>query len=279
MTPLRPIASCWFWHPDLADAQVELGESLQRVGRYADSLMPFRQATVSRSASAAAFNNLGIAWRAHDRVGPAQQAFRTAVLLKPDGAKSYANLASVLRRGAQHTAAIVNAQRAARIEPQAADHWLEVGQSRYAAKKYDGAVAAYRMAADRDPDGVKPLWLLAELLSDTGQTDDAIPLYRRVLELAPDDPFGAGLALAHLGVDPTPEQAPAAHLRALYDQYAESFDADLVGNLAYQGRLSSPRRSGKCWGPDPSTSSTRAAARDCRVSPSGLSRAVWTGSI
>jgi predicted TPR repeat methyltransferase len=221
--------------PAMADAHHELGEALQRAGRYADSLPPLRRAAVLGSPSAALLNNLGVALRAHDRRTPATAAFRAAIAMKPEGAKAYANLASVTRLAAGRTEAILNAQRAARIEPEVAEHWLEVGQSRYAAKKFDSAVTAYQAAAKQDPDNAKPIWLLAELLIDTGRYDEAVPHLQRVLELTPDDPYGAALALAHLGAAPAPGQAPAAHLRTLYDQYAPSFDANLVGDLSYRG--------------------------------------------
>ena len=56
-----------------------------------------------------------------------------------------------------------------------------------------------------------------------------------MLEADSADGFGAQLALAKLGQGAVPERAAAAHISALYDQYAGSFDRDLLTNLDYRG--------------------------------------------
>ncbi len=94
--------------------------------------------------------------------------------------------------------------------------------------------ALYEEAVALDPDSLLGTWLLAEARARAGETEAAIRAYRRAIELDPDDRYGASLALARLGAAPAPQQAPAAFVRNLFDQYAETFDAALVAKLRYR---------------------------------------------
>jgi predicted TPR repeat methyltransferase len=108
---------------------------------------------------------------------------------------------------------------------------IEYGQALPA----EQAIAEFREAVRLLPAHAEPMWLLADALARRGQTEDAAEAYRRVLSLDPADAFGAQLALAKLGRGAVPERAAAAHVSALYDQYAGSFDQDLLTNLDYRG--------------------------------------------
>ncbi|HEY0275303.1 MAG TPA: methyltransferase domain-containing protein [Paenirhodobacter sp.] len=64
---------------------------------------------------------------------------------------------------------------------------------------------------------------------------DATVAFERALALDPADMLGARLALDLLA-DPTrAETMPSAFVEALFDQYADHFDAKLMGALAYRG--------------------------------------------
>lgn len=77
-------------------------------------------------------------------------------------------------------------------------------------------------------------WLrLAEYLEKAERPSDAAPALRRVLELDPQDIFGAGLKLALLGEVATPDKPPSRYVEALFDDYADRFEAALVERLDY----------------------------------------------
>ena len=69
-------------------------------------------------------------------------------------------------------------------------------------------------------------------LGDAGSAT-AAGAYRRVLELAPDDVFGAGLRLALLGEGDAPASPPSRFIEGLFDDYADRFDIALVEKLGY----------------------------------------------
>ncbi len=100
----------------------------------------------------------------------------------------------------------------------------------------DHAAAAELM---QDALGVAPSWVfgwfrLGEMQEQRGDLDAAEAAWRRVLELEPTDRPGAALRLALIGRAPAADAAPSAFVEALFDQYAGSFEASLVGRLDYR---------------------------------------------
>lgn len=79
--------------------------------------------------------------------------------------------------------------------------WFELGGEREKLGDRAGAIAAYEAALARDPQGL----------------------------------LAADLKLAALGARETPAAPPADYVAGLFDQYADTFDAHLVGVLDYRG--------------------------------------------
>jgi Predicted methyltransferase (contains TPR repeat) len=61
----------------------------------------------------------------------------------------------------------------------------------------------------------------------------AADAYRRTLQLDPADVFGARLKLALLGDEKVPDRPSSRYVESLFDDYADRFDAALVGKLRY----------------------------------------------
>jgi predicted TPR repeat methyltransferase len=77
--------------------------------------------------------------------------------------------------------------------------------------------------------------LLGRARAALGQRDAAVAALLRALDLEPDDALGVRLDLARLGALPTEEAIGAGYVRALFDNYAGTFDKHLVKNLNYRG--------------------------------------------
>jgi predicted TPR repeat methyltransferase len=75
---------------------------------------------------------------------------------------------------------------------------------------------------------------MAHVQRDTGQTAQAIAGYQRALDLGAD-PELHRYYLAALSTQQPMVNAPAAYVEKLFDQYADDFEAHLVGQLGYQG--------------------------------------------
>jgi predicted TPR repeat methyltransferase len=96
-----------------------------------------------------------------------------------------------------------------------------------------------RQALELVPDWAAGWFRLAGYEEKAGDVMAAISSLARVLDLNPDDIFGARLKRAVLGADAVPGQAPSAYVARLFDDYAERFDSALVERLGYTvpGRL------------------------------------------
>ncbi|SMF42551.1 Predicted methyltransferase, contains TPR repeat [Xaviernesmea oryzae] len=76
-------------------------------------------------------------------------------------------------------------------------------------------------------------WFRLGEYREKARFETAVDAYRRTLDLAPDDVFGARLKLALLGAEEVPDQPPSRYVEGLFDDYADRFDAALVEKLDY----------------------------------------------
>ena len=83
------------------------------------------------------------------------------------------------------------------------------------------------------PDWAAGWFRLADYQEKSGRKVAAVAALKKVLELNPDDIFGAGLKLALLGGAETPEQPSSLYVAQLFDDYADRFDKSLVEKLHY----------------------------------------------
>jgi predicted TPR repeat methyltransferase len=83
------------------------------------------------------------------------------------------------------------------------------------------------------PDWAAGWFRLADYEEKSGRKEAAIAALRKVLDLNPDDIFGAGLKLALLGGSETPDQPSSLYVAQLFDDYADRFDKALVEKLDY----------------------------------------------
>jgi predicted TPR repeat methyltransferase len=74
--------------------------------------------------------------------------------------------------------------------------------------------------------------LMGHALSSLGRHDDASQAYREALKLGPDDPYVRHLAAGSGAVVEGP-RAPGDYVRAVFDGYADRFEAHLIG-LGYR---------------------------------------------
>lgn len=83
------------------------------------------------------------------------------------------------------------------------------------------------------PDWAAGWFRLADYEEKSGRKEAAVAALRKVLDLNPDDIFGAGLKLALLGGSETPAQPSSLYVAQLFDDYADRFDKALVEKLDY----------------------------------------------
>ncbi|SOC46176.1 predicted TPR repeat methyltransferase [Rhizobium subbaraonis] len=98
---------------------------------------------------------------------------------------------------------------------------------------FSGAAELMEQALEISPGWAAGWFRLAEYAEKAGSVPTAAAALGRVLELAPEDPFGAGLRLAVLGAADVPATPPTRYIEQLFDDYAQRFDTALVEKLDY----------------------------------------------
>ncbi|HVK92364.1 MAG TPA: methyltransferase [Mycoplana sp.] len=98
---------------------------------------------------------------------------------------------------------------------------------------YSDAAELMEQALEITPGWAAGWFRFAEYAEKSGQKEAAAAGLAKVLSLAPADPFGAGLKLAVLGASGVPSAPPSRYVEQLFDDYAQRFDAALVGRLDY----------------------------------------------
>lgn len=99
--------------------------------------------------------------------------------------------------------------------------------------EHEAAVELMEQALELVPDWPAGLVRLADYAEKADLQSKSVPALRRALELDPEDIFGARLKLALLGAEDVPDQPPSRYVEALFDDYADRFDAALVERLDY----------------------------------------------
>jgi len=104
-----------------------------------------------------------------------------------------------------------------------------------AAGEPTAAAELAEQALELVPDWAPGWFLLGEWRERAGARTGAIEAFERAAGLDPEDRCGAGPRLARLGARAHPTTLPTAHVRELFDAYADRFEESLVDRLGYRG--------------------------------------------
>src|SRR6202035_2859231 len=100
--------------------------------------------------------------------------------------------------------------------------------------KTRAAYLCQKRAAELEPDQPRRWYDLAELAFQLGRRDEARADYEKYLELKPDDAEIQHMLVA-LRDEPPPPRVPNKDIQQMYDQFASTFEANLIGDLKYRG--------------------------------------------
>ncbi|WP_446010679.1 tetratricopeptide repeat protein [Candidatus Electrothrix sp.] len=174
------------------------GLALFDLERFAEAVVVFRQALQFRQDDPDTWYNLGLALKQDWRYPEAVEAYKQALHLQPDDRDVLFNLANCCRESGER----------------------------------DQAAAYYARLLALDPDNVSALNNYAYLCHLRHDYVQAEQLYERLLQLQPDHPGTRHMLAALTGkATGTPENA---YVCDLFDQYSDTFEQSLVGELGYQ---------------------------------------------
>ena len=116
-----------------------------------------------------------------------------------------------------------------------ADRRYDRAREYEAAGDLPAAAELLAQALEIAPDFASAWFALGDIREQLKDRSGAIAAFRKAVEADRGDRHGAGLRLVRLGEAVTGEPMSQNYVRALFDQYAPRFEADVVGGLAYRG--------------------------------------------
>ena len=170
----------------MAEAWLNRGAALRRLGRFEEALASYRTALREREKYPEAWFNIGVGLsESGDRQG-AIEAYRHSLDIEPNQPKAWFNLGVQWRRMERFDEALTAWERAVALDPGYALAWynLALNQVRLG---METAGSALDRLSESFPDFIKGWVLRAEWLESQGRLEEAAAAHREVLERNPAD--------------------------------------------------------------------------------------------
>jgi predicted TPR repeat methyltransferase len=196
----REVLARW---PKEANALNLLGVLVRQRGDMAEALRLGERAVALAPEEGIFLANHGVTLAAAGRLPEAVKVLGAAVARRTGDAVSLRNLGQALAEMGDPLAALIPLEHAAALDPDAPEPWLALAHARRQLGDAEGAADAAEAALER-------------------------------AEGQPGKAAQAAFLLAALGRTPTPDRAPAAYVRDLFDACAPRFEEQLTGGLDYR---------------------------------------------
>ena len=180
--------------PDLHAAWNLLGSVLAAQGD-AKAEQAYRRALMLRPEHPETHYNLGVYFLERSRLDEAIACYRKAIGLRANFFPAHNNLANALRARGRGDEALAHYAQAVAIEPRFAEGWSNYGAALLEAARMDEAVPALERAVALAPQSWNAVSNLGVAYLARNRIGEAIAAQRRALELKPD----SAEVLAHLG--------------------------------------------------------------------------------
>lgn len=222
--------------PAFPEANGAMAEILAAEARFDEAAERFARALEGDPGRVAWHRGLAASLEATGRTAEAAAAARTLLERRPDDAVTHRRLARLLARTGDVASALEHAWEARFLDSslsalvELADVFIAAGEPMALAELLEPAL---RRVEPDSPDRGRGLVALGRAWMSLAETEKARTAFRAALEMDEEaDPYGAGPMLQALEAQADGELTPA-FVRALFDRYADRFDADLVGKLKY----------------------------------------------
>jgi protein O-mannosyl-transferase len=164
-----------------------LGFSLQNQGDFAGALAGYERALELQPGYPHAYANIGDVYLQQGRFTEAQRAYQQALAADPKDVKALLN-SGVAYEKAGMTAEAERAFRTAiPLAPHDAGPWVDLGALYLQEKRWNDAASEFVHGIDANSQDATSYYDLAVLLQRAGKNDLALALYKKVLELQPND--------------------------------------------------------------------------------------------
>jgi predicted TPR repeat methyltransferase len=209
----------------LAAFEAERFDAAEQLFRSSLALLPGRVSTLINLAA----TQLKLS-RPHEALAVAEQV----LAVEADNADAWFHKAGALGQLGRHQEALASYEKvlALGVLP-AGETWLRHGQTLQALDRPAQALASYDRALAADP-GLAQAWSnRGGILREMKRSEEAAEAFRQAMAHGAD-PELHRYYLASVSAQPVPATAPAHYVETLFDDYADQFDAHLVGLLGYR---------------------------------------------
>jgi predicted O-linked N-acetylglucosamine transferase (SPINDLY family) len=216
-----------------------LGLSYRALERIVDARMCYQKAVAINPRYVDAHNNLGVVLRDLGKLEEAVKCYRKVISLNPDYVEAYSNLGAALKDQGQFAESVAYCQQALERNPDHVGALGNLGAALNELNRYDEAIACARRALALDPHCADAHNNLGAALKEQGKLDEAAISYRTALALRPDWSvlhFNLGSLLATAG---KADEAAACFSQALqiapeFADASNSLGAVLLGQAKLQ---------------------------------------------
>lgn len=209
--------------PDQPDALHYKGMALYHTGHVDDGVLLIRRALEVSPRYTAAWNNLGNILSINDAFDKAAQAYRHVISLDPNHADAWNNLAAALKEQDKLEEAMACVNTALKLDPKHPEAYHTLGNIYRQQKRDLEALAAFKQALVLHPRHADSYRGLGAAFYAVGQVQEAADVYRRWLQVEPENPYPSHM-LAACTNDHIPERASDAYVAGTFDRFANSFD-------------------------------------------------------
>jgi predicted TPR repeat methyltransferase len=214
-------------------AELDRALALHREGRMDEAARLYRQLLKLEPGHFDVIQLLGTIEGQQGHFAQALELLNRAVALQPGSARAHNNLGNTLGSLKRHDEALACFEKALALQPDNPKTLRNRAHSLRALKRPQEALDSLDRALALDPTFAEAMVSRGELLQEMQRHDEAIVSFRGALAGGKDTQT-LHYALASLGAEPPPTVAPPDYVRALFDQYAQNFDAHLVATLNYR---------------------------------------------
>jgi len=203
-----------------------------QAGRHKAAERIYRQVLERDPGNANALNLLGLVAHQAGRHAEAAGLLAQAVTRQPGSALFQRNYASVQQAAGDLAAAVAAYRTAHRLAPDDAGILNDLGTALNALGQVDEAADAFARAVAAAPAEALFQYNLGNARLKQGRKDEAIAALRRALTADPELARARHVLTALTGG--ASQRPPDDYVRALFDDYAQRFEHDLVENLGYR---------------------------------------------
>ena len=160
--------------PQDAEAQSNLGVTLQELGRLNEAEVSLRQAIVLKPNYPEAHNNLGNALKEQGRLDEAEASYRQAIVLKPGYANAHSNLGATLQELGRLDEAEASYIQAIALKPNYAEAYSNLGVTLQELGRLEEAEESLKHAITLKPDFALAHYGLTKVLYNMSYKDSAL---------------------------------------------------------------------------------------------------------